>query len=293
MNSATLQPDFTLEAVFESLTSLPVFPKVVHQVMKMLDDPDVTNKEIAQVLKFDPGLTANILKITNSAFFGVQQQVNDLDTALALLGHQKLREVLVTGAAMPFLARNLSGYEMSHQDLWIHSVGCAVISEAVARAVGFGDESGLYTAALLHDIGKIVLDIYIGPRLREVLILAKQEEISFSEAEWRVIGTDHALVGASILKQWEFPPDISRAVRRHHDPDLFIQDELSACLAISNIVAIQLGLGVGADGFRYCLDERLTDRFGLSRQDLYAIYGEALASYERAQDLFGILLGDT
>ena len=291
MNSAALQPDFTLEAVYESLTSLPVFPKVVHQVMQMLDDPDVTNRQISDVLKFDPGLTANILKVTNSAFFGVQQQVNDLDTAVALLGHQRLREVLVTGAAMPFLSRSLSGYEMSHEDLWVHSVGCAVVSEVVARAKGIQDEATVYTASLLHDIGKIVMDLYIGPRLEEVLILAKQEEISFSEAEWRVVGTDHALVGSSILKQWDFPPDIARAVRRHHDPDLYVQDELSACLAMSNIIAVQLGFGVGADGFRYVLDERLLEVMGFDRRELHSLYGQALESYLRAQDLFTMLMG--
>ncbi|MGC9022348.1 MAG: HDOD domain-containing protein, partial [Dissulfurimicrobium sp.] len=125
----------------------------------------------------------------------------------------------------------------------------------------------------------------VGNRLDEILTLAQQEGLAFTEAEWRVLGGDHAVIGSDILRQWDFPPDIVRAVRNHHDPDLYVHDDLSALLALSNILAVQLGMGVGADGFRHRIRPSLYERLGLSRVDLHICIIKALAEYERSSDI--------
>ncbi len=287
---AVSTPNFTLDAVFESMADLPVFPKVVHKALQVLDDPKKKISDVSEIIKFDQGLVANILKLTNSAIFGLRQQVTDLDTALALLGNQKIREVLVAGAAMPYLSRPLSGYEMAPEDLWLHSMSCAVVSGVISKRIGFTDSSTLFTTAILHDIGKIVLDIYVGPRLGEVLMISKQRGNSFSEAEWSVLGTDHAVAGAAILTNWDFPPDICRAVRNHHDPDLYIQDRLSACLALSNIMSIQLGFGVGTDGFRYHISPALLKAAGCGQEDYYWCMDHAITSFYEAEKLLNMIM---
>ena len=282
-------PDFTLEAVFESMASLPVFPKVVHEALKILDDPNKKIIDVAEIIKYDVGLVANILKLTNSALFGLRQQVSDLQTALTLLGQQKIREVLITSAALPYLTKDLHGYEMSPEDLWLHSVGCALISEVITERFNFENASSLYTAALLHDIGKIVLDMYLGPRLFEVLDHARRNESDFSIAEWEVLGTDHAIAGAAILKQWDFPPDIYRAVRNHHDPDLYVQDKLSALLAFCNILAVQLGVGVGANAFRYRIAPNLMEKIGCTEDDFIWCIERAVTVLETAKDTLNMV----
>ncbi len=289
MNLA-ISTDFTLDAVFESMASLPVFPKIVHEALKVLDDPKKKISDVSEIIKYDQGLVGNILKLTNSALFGLTQQVSDLDTALALLGQRRIREVLITSAALPYLSRTLSGYQMSPQDLWLHSVGCAIISEAVSEKVAPNLSSELYTAAILHDIGKIVLDIYLGPRLIEVLEHARIKEHDFSMAEWEIIGTDHAIAGSTILKNWDFPPDIYRAVRNHHDPDLYIQEKLSTMLALSNLIAVQLGLGVGADGFRYRINPEILKKLELSTENYLELIDEAVKKIDAAQDVFKLIL---
>lgn len=288
IGSAT--PNFILDDIFDSMSCLPVFPRVFHKAMEVLNDSTKTIADVSEVIKFDQGLVANILKLTNSAIFGVRQQVADLDTALALLGNQKIREVLVTSAALPYITRSLAGYEMSPEDLWVHSMGCAVVSDVMSSRLDYPDGPVLFTAALLHDIGKIVLDIYVGPRLREILITAKQHEGDFSKAEWAILGTDHAIAGSALLRNWDFPPDICRAVRSHHDPDLYIQDKLSAFLALSNIMAIQLGFGVGTDGFRYHINSTLLEVTGCSREDYYWCLENALESFYEAEDILRTIM---
>ncbi len=290
MNTA-ICPDFTLEAVYESMAALPVFPKIVHKALATLDDPNKNISDVGEIIKLDHGLVANILKLTNSAMFGLPQQVSDLETALALLGQNKIREVLIASAAMPYLSRDLNGYEMSPEDLCYHSIGCAMISEVVSKRLGFANSSELFTAAILHDVGKIVLDIYVGPRLVEVLDHSRREDSDFSVAEWEVIGTDHAIAGSSILQQWEFPRDICRAVRAHHDPDLYIQNRLSAMLAFCNILAIQLGLGVGADGFRYRLSDQLLYVLDCSEDEYHRCLEDAVDALEDAKEVIQLIFG--
>ncbi len=281
--------EFTLDYIFDSLTGLPSFPKVVQKALAMLDDSDTTMEQLAEILKYDPSLTANILKLTNSAHFGLPRQVTSLDTALALLGQQQIREVLIASASMPFLAKDTDGYFMQASDLWAHGMGCAIISQHIAEQCGYAEPSVLFTAALLHDIGKTVMHLYVGPRLQEIVTRATSGDMTFTEAEWQVLGGDHAVIGSDILRKWEFPPDIVRAVRNHHDPDLYIQDDLSAMLALSDIFTVQLGIGVGVDGFRYKIHPELASRLGLNRDALHQCLLEGYRAYLQASDLLSLI----
>ena len=279
------QPDFTLELVYDSITELPSFPKVVQKALGMLDDPAVPIAELAETLKYDPGITANILKFANSAYFGLSQQVTSLETALALLGQRQIREILLASASLPYLARPLAGYMMEPVDLWAHSICCALTVDVLSRHVGFKAADSLFIAALLHDIGKIAMHIHVGARLDEIRAIALQEEITFTEAEWRVVGGDHAVIGSQLLRYWEFPHEIVRAVRNHHDPNLYVQDDLSALLALGNVITVKLGVGLGVDAFRHVIHPELLKRCGLRRKDLVLCMGRSLAAMDKAEDI--------
>lgn len=287
--NAVAAEDFTLDYIFESLNALPSFPKVVQKAMKLLDDPDTTMEQLAEVLKYDQALTANILRLTNSAHFGISRQVTSLETALALLGQQQIRQVLIASASMPFLSKDTEGYNMQAADLWAHGMGCAIISEVVAARCGFSEPAVLFTAALLHDIGKTVMHLYVGPRIREIVTRANTGDVTFTEAEWAVLGGDHAVIGSDILRKWEFPPDIVRAVRNHHDPDLYMHDDLSAMLAISDIFAVQMGIGVGVDGFRYKIHPELPARLGMDQHSIHQCMLDGYSAYRKAADLLNLV----
>ena len=278
--------DFTLEDIFDNMVELPTFPKVVQEALKLLDDPNVTVEELAETIKYDPAITANIIRITNSAHFGLAQQVSKVETALALLGHNQIREILMASASLPYLSRPLYGYEITPAMLWSHSIGTAIISEVVAQAAGLEAGAECFTAALLHDIGKIVLHIHVGGRLEEIAQVAAQERITFPEAEWKVLGGDHAVIGSELLRMWEFPHDIVRAIRCHHDPDLYVQRREYAVVALSNFLATQLGIGVGNDAFLNRVNLQLLECLGLHRSAFHGVVVEAVERCARARDLF-------
>lgn len=279
------QLDFTLEYIFEQLNKLPTFPKAVQRAIELIEDPKTTTKDLVEVLRFDPAITTNILKITNSARFGLQKQVTNLDTALALLGHDQTKDILMASGSLSYLSRELYGYGMKPEDLWYHSIATGICTESLCDHIGFENSSLLFTAAILHDIGKIVLNLFVGAKLGKILELATKERFSFAEAEWMVLGADHAIIGSEIMRQWNFPHDIVRAVRNHHDPDLYIQDKLSALLALSNIIVTNLGVGVGTDGFRYRISPNLLEILDLKIEDIYDIMFETQKGFMESQDI--------
>ncbi len=284
--SQDVQPDFTLEHIFDNMVELPTFPKVVQDALKMLDDPNTTVDELAEVLKYDPAITANIIKMTNSAHFGLPQQVASVETALALLGHKQIRQILMASASLPYLTRPLYGYDITPDKLWSHSISTAIISEVVAEGCGVDAGAEYFTAALLHDVGKIVLHIYVGGRLDEIAALASQEKITFPEAEWKVLGGDHAVIGSELLRIWEFPNDIVRAIRCHHDPDLYVQRREYAVVAMSNFISSQLGIGVGNDSFLNRINPQILEALGLNRSDYHEIVVKSILKCAKAKDLF-------
>ncbi len=283
------QIDTTLEQIFDTLTEVPTFPKVVQKALKLLDDPNTTIKELEDVLRYDPAITANILKLTNSAHFALPQQVTNLETALALLGQNQLRKILVASATMTYFKKPLPGYGLSAIDIWTHSIGCAITGELLARYLSFPDSSTLFTVGILHDIGKVILNLYVWSELDKIQKIALEQNITFMEAEWQVLGTDHAVIGSTLLKHWQFPALLYRAVRNHHDPDLYVQDDISAILALANIICAILGIGVGFDSYRYIISEDLLDKFNIDNKTFNLFLIKTIKEMKKVKDILSIV----
>ena len=287
-----IQPDFTLEYIFEQLTKLPTFPKVVQRALELLENPNTTTKDLVEVLKFDPAITTNILKLANSTVFGLQKQVTSLETALALLGQNQIKEILVASGSLPFMSRELYGYAMRPEDLWHHSIATGICAERLCERLGFDDPALLFTASILHDVGKIVLNLFVGAKLDVIMDIASRDGYTFTEAEWMTLGADHAIIGSEIMRLWDFPLDIYRAVRNHHDPDLYVQDEVSAILALSNILVVTLGVGVGTDGFRHRVSAKLLDILKLEKEDIYEVTADTYKAFQEAQEILALYKSD-
>jgi putative nucleotidyltransferase with HDIG domain len=151
--------------------------------------------------------------------------------------------------------------------------------------MGILDSTTLFTACLLHDIGKVAMNVQIGLKNSEILQLVHQENLSFNDAEWKVVGGDHAVVGSEILRQWEFPFEIVCAVRNHHDPDLYIQDELSLWLSSCNIMTTLMGISFGIDTFMYKIHPDLPKKLGLTYDFLFDVLQDAVIEFEKTRDM--------
>ncbi|MFN3505411.1 MAG: HDOD domain-containing protein [Caldimicrobium sp.] len=269
--------ELILEKIFEKINSIPTFPKTAQKALELLRKDEVNYGELEDVVKRDPGIAANFLKLVNSAAFSLHQKVDSLLKAFMLLGVNQIRLLLLASVAGQFFNKNLTGYGISSEDIWIHSITAGIAAEEITQTMNFPSEKreALYIAALLHDLGKIVLDLYL--QLEEKNLFKEEwesEDNDFFQIEWQILGVDHGMVGGYLLEKWDFSDEISFAVRAHHDSSLMVQSKTAAIVGLSNIIVNSLGYIGGWDAFYYIVPSNLLDIIGITSTDLNKILPE-------------------
>jgi putative nucleotidyltransferase with HDIG domain len=207
-----------VEEIITKVQSFPSMPATGAKMLRMLEDPETTVDEIEDVLRRDPGLTGNVLKLANSAYFGIPSRVASTRQAVLLLGLKKLIQLVIASCVNGAMDKPVPGYNMAPGNLWRHSIAVSIASEALVKGKKNLEIEDIFTPALLHDIGKLILGHFVKEDQAAIEKIASQG-VPYVVAENMVLGTDHAEIGAQILTQWSFPCDVVDAVRWHHDPD--------------------------------------------------------------------------
>lgn len=188
------------------------------KMLSLLEGPDTTVTEIEEILRYDPGLTANVLKLANSAYFGIPSKIGSLKQAVILLGLKRLIQLVVASCVSSIMDKSVAGYDLPSGNLWRHSIAVSIASEALVKGKTRVKTEDVFTPGLLHDVGKLVLGSFVNQELEAIHSLAAKG-IPFVVAENMILGTDHAEIGARILANWNLPAEVINAVRWHHDPD--------------------------------------------------------------------------
>lgn len=207
-----------IKEITTKIQSFPSMPATGAKMLRMLEDPETTVDEIEDVLRHDPGLTGNVLKLANSAYFGIPSKIASTRQAVLLLGLKKLIQLVIASCVNAVMDKPVPGYNMAPGNLWRHSIAVSIASEALVKGKMNLQVDDIFTPALLHDIGKLILGHFVKEDQAAIEKIASQG-VPYVVAENMVLGTDHAEIGAQILTQWSFPPDVVDAVRWHHDPD--------------------------------------------------------------------------
>ena len=245
------------------IEAFPGIPATVTRLMSILENPDVDVNEVEALLRYDAGLTANILKLANAAYFGFANQVGSVRQAVVLLGARRLTQLVMTSCVNGMMEGPVPGYELPAGELLRHSIAVSVAAEDLARMLSSPRADEVFTAALLHDVGKLVLGEFLAVGL-EKIDAQTDPSVSFEALERRILGADHAEVGARILQHWAFPDPLVRAVRHHHDPDA--ADPPSPVIDIvhvANVLCLMIGIGVGREGLQYAPSAAAVERLGL------------------------------
>ncbi|MBA3015655.1 MAG: HDOD domain-containing protein [Proteobacteria bacterium] len=278
-----------IEEIVNIANHIPPFPKVAMQVMKMLDDPAVQAKDLAEVIQYDSAITANILKTCNAAYFGLPRKVSALDDALVLMGQDALKDILIASSSARFYKGGAGeGYQLEQGELWKHSVAVAIMSKLISCHFEGIAPGTAFTAGLLHDIGKRFLSSFVASDFKKIMDRTYIDGLSFMAAEHEILGMDHAELGSLILQKWDFGEDMIQAVKMHHDPQALDKDPLIALVAMANTLVISLGIGVGADGLSGAMQGQGLKRFGITALDLDRYMSMLFMEMERAEDLMGL-----
>ncbi len=276
------------EQVLSRLREVPAMPAAAMEAIRVLQDPDADARSIMQALQHDPGLTANVLRLANSAYFGSPRKVSTIQEAAVRLGTKRILRVVVTSAAAPVVRRAVKGYDLSAGELWEHSASVAVGTDALAEALKMRLPAAAFTAGLLHDVGKILLGTHVEVEASEIVALAVREKIGFDEAERRLLGIDHAEAGAAVLESWELPDEVVLAARWHHRPEEV--GSTSATLDLvhaADALSMAEGLGAGRDGLQYRPSKAVVERLGLSTKIEELVLCRVLVALKELKEMFG------
>jgi putative nucleotidyltransferase with HDIG domain len=192
-------------------------PKAGAKLRALLDQKNVPLAEIEKILRHDPGLAANVLRLANSAYFGIPAKVTTLKHAIILLGVKRFSKIAVAASMNKIMANAVEGYGLSPGELWLHSIAVSTTAEALAKNRKMDETNDFFTPALLHDLGKLVLGKFLKAEQQKIDGFV-ENGVPFAIAEKEVLKTDHAEIGALILSKWSFPDDLIHAVRWHHYP---------------------------------------------------------------------------
>lgn len=280
-----------LDRILKSINTIPAFPATGNKVAQLLKNPDYSINEVANVIKFDPSITANILKMANSAYFGPKHRISNINDAVVYLGQKNLLRAIQTAGVSKYYKKGASGYFDKVTDLWEHSVAVALMSQIISQKITGQEDNTLYTAALLHDVGKIIMGEFVRDSLAKINALVSTQRVSFLEAEEIVIGINHADLGGKIASYWKFPAEIVDAIAFHHRPDLLEKEEkmMPWIVYIADQTCLMLGVGGGVDGLSYRAVSQVLKKFNLRMKDLEMSMVLLTEDLNRARELISII----
>lgn len=207
------------DQLLHRMHGLPTMPECFFRLQRVLANDRSGAGDLEHVIKPDPALTANLLRVANSAYFGCPRKVTGIRHAIVLMGTRQVYEAAASASFALVIPGNLLGYGIRASEFWLHSMSVAMLSQRLARELKLDTSEQTYTAGLLHDIGKLVIGIFLADSAKEVIHHMRQGELSFVEAEREALGTDHAAVGATLAEHWRLPREVVDVVRHHHMPD--------------------------------------------------------------------------
>ncbi|MCP4703642.1 MAG: HDOD domain-containing protein [candidate division Zixibacteria bacterium] len=269
------------DKIIEKISSFPTLPTMASKLMGLINNAEVSASEIGRVVQYDPALTANLLKAANSAYLGQSCSVDSLSEAFFRLGTKWVYQMSVSSLIYSNLNKPVSGYELSGEDLWKHSVAVGQMSDILCQTLKIKDTGVVFTAGLLHDIGKMILGEFVSESFDDIQEIVINEKIPFEEAEKRVIGLDHAEVGGMTAEKWNFPQTIVDTIRWHHQPEnAEMPSETIDIVHVADATCMIQGFGIGSDDIQYRLNNDSVDRLCISSKILEQATSELVTVLE-------------
>jgi putative nucleotidyltransferase with HDIG domain len=277
-----------LDKYIDRVKHLPPAPRLLPQLLTLLHQTDINVSKVVEVITFDQGLTANVLKMCNSAYIAAASPADTLEEAVTRLGFDNVYCLVAALTAGRVMSPVLRGYDLDEVELWKHSVATALAAQLIARNKG-DDEAVAFTAGLLHDVGKVILPQALEHTYSLVLAESRANQSSLLETETKLLGVNHAEIGARLLERWEFPENLITAVGFHHQPaGAKPHDRLAACVYLGNMIAHFLGYGYGNHAVGFFGRAESLELLQITRSDFAQYTMQTSESFLAVENLFAI-----
>jgi putative nucleotidyltransferase with HDIG domain len=256
-----------IRAIIMNTSSLPTLPGIITKLNALSENDKSSVQEMAYLVSSDQVLSARILKLANSPSYGFYK-VSTISNAMILLGVSVVKSLALSSSIFEIMEKNSIG-------LWEHSLGTGVAANIISRRLKLPECEEISTAALLHDIGKVIIRLNFGDDYKQLLALIEEDEVSMLEAERKLLGTDHAEVGAWLAKSWFLPDKLIEPIVCHHEVAAAPSQRVKAAVVhFANILIKASGFGFSGDEFVPLIQPIAWEMLGMTESLLSAIVEE-------------------
>ncbi len=261
-------------------------PKIYFELREALNDSDKTFQDLGDIIGFDPALSARLLKIVNSPFYGFPSRIETVSHAISIIGMEQLTD-LVLATQVIYQFRGIPNSLFNMEKFWRHSMACGVVARAIAEFRGEKNIERFYLAGILHDIGRLVIFKKEPALARDAFYRSKERQENIYLSERDLMGFDHADVGRELLKAWQLPPRLVEAVGCHHEPQTAKEFPVDAAIIhTSDYIVHVLKAGSDAEFSEPQLYAKSWEIIGLSPDDFEFMKDKMIRQYQGIVSLF-------
>ena len=277
-----------IQSIIQNVEQLPSLPDVVSKIINMVNDPDVSFKHVADEIAKDQAITANILKLCNSAYFSKGKEISSIDRAIVILGLKEVKDIVVIATTKSVLNKVIVGYDLARGELWKHGVAVAMLAKKIATECNQKAIADIaFTGGIIHDVGKTVLALFVQSTFKDILNTVTEKSITFQEAEKVVMGFDHQQIGEQVAIKWKFPMVLQSIVRYHHEPMNAPDDHkmIVSIVHVANTLCLMAGIGIGSDGLYHELNYDAIKLLSLKDSELEKLFADIPELMMKAKDI--------
>jgi len=218
--------------IYNKVNHLPTLPEVIQKVVSLVQDEKTSARDLGNLISYDQAISSRLLKIANSAYYGLSREVSTTQHAIVILGFEEVKSLSLGITVFDAMKAAGNKFSLMRDEFWKHSAGCSLAAKIICKKVGGPNAEIAFTASLLHDIGKLVLDSFFSKEYGVVLEKAQGDGVNLVDIEKKLLGFTHADVGMWLCNRWKLPPSIALSVGYHHQVDKVDKQ----CIIITSIV---------------------------------------------------------
>lgn len=276
-----------VKQVVSNIRNLPTPPIVFNQIQNALSQTDVSAAQVAAILAEDPAMSAKVLKLTNSAFYGLAREVESVKQAVVVIGLEAVRNLVLSASVLEMFTGDTIDPHFQEQH-WRHSLATASASRLLVQnttSKDMFDTDAAFSAGLLHDIGKMVIACYLPGEFKQ--IAAKRAEMSTAqdfELEEEVLGYTHAQIGGYLATHWKLPGKLSNSIIFHHKPSMCPLDDLSPFIVhVANYVAKKTYYNEGEEHLVGTIEDGALEKLELTEYDIDQLQEQLRNEYLKSE----------
>ncbi|SHJ06844.1 HDIG domain-containing protein [Malonomonas rubra DSM 5091] len=277
----------TMENLQEIIQSIPLLSASASRLLQVTANPDHELEEVISLVKTDANLTARVLKVVNSAAFGLMTEITSIDRAISYLGERIIVSIAIGDCAGKLFEKELSGYEAAGGALWKHDLRTAIAARELVVQSGADISPDLaFTAGLLHDIGKSLISDYLKDTAPDAVSqISSQDSYDYLAAEEKLVGIPHTVAGYELAKAWQLPNELCEVILHHHKPSEAAEEAraLTYAVHLGDNIAMLGGFGTGSDSLQYHLDSGYNEYLNLPPKVLDSVMLEVDIEFQKLE----------